>query len=296
MREIAEAKNQVTIVGKLLDKNFFEGVMKDGRKYERAKITVRVVQSFDGRTETSDIPVTFFASPYTKAGAPNRLYESIQTLHSVPTVQEAGEAEGGVVRLSSAELRENPYVTKDGRLINAWEIRGSFVDKRSAPEGIACFSMEIFILDMSDEEDSNGEPTGRVIIKGGVVGYGNTLYVMNFVVEDPDKVDYVRRNWEPNITVLVNGRIRVSSQEVTSSVSDDSWGESLPQVSTRTVRELIITGGKPPMEDSFYDPTDIRKMFNERKARIEQLQIDARKSTSKSAPAAAPAATKYSWE
>ena len=65
------------------------------------------------------------------------------------------------------------------------------------------------------------------------------------------------------------------------------------------VRELIITTGddQGKEEDFAYDPTEIKKAFNVRKAKIEQLQLDAKNSTSKAA--SAPAAItpgKYSWE
>ena len=61
------------------------------------------------------------------------------------------------------------------------------------------------------------------------------------------------------------------------------------------MRELIITTGddEGKEEDFAYDPVDIKKAFNARKAKIEQQQMDA---ASKAKPAAAPATSKYSWE
>jgi hypothetical protein len=156
--------------------------------------------------------------------------------------------------------------------------------------------MDIFIMDMHEEVDREGEPTGRLVIKGAVVQYGGRLDVIEFIVEGNDAVNYISRNWEENKTVNVGGRIRVTSQEEKRSASESSWGEELPETSTRMVRELIITrGSDEPFDDDFaYDAAEIKKAFNERKARLEQMQIDAKNNTKKSAPATSK--SNYSWE
>ncbi len=67
------------------------------------------------------------------------------------------------------------------------------------------------------------------------------------------------------------------------------------------MRELIITTGDDECkeEDFAYDPAEIKKASNERNARIEQLQIEARKTAPKqglgSANAAEASSSKYSW-
>ena len=150
-------------------------------------------------------------------------------------------------------------------------------------------------MDMHEEMDREGEPTGRLIVKGAVVQYQGKLDVIEFIVEGSDAVNYISRNWEENKTVNVGGRIRVTSQEEKRSASESSWGEELPETSTRMVRELIITrGSDEPFDDDFaYDAAEIKKAFNERKARLEQMQIDAKKGS----PAkAASNDKKYSWE
>ena len=61
------ATNKFTIIGKLLDATFSDGKTKDGRIWNRANITVRTTQTYNGRTETSEIPVPFLrlSSPQT---------------------------------------------------------------------------------------------------------------------------------------------------------------------------------------------------------------------------------------
>ena len=163
---------------------------------------------------------------------------------------------------------------------------------------IASFILDIFIMDMHPEEDREGDPTGRLIIKGGLVQYGGVLDVLEFVVEERDSVEFIERNWNINDTVTVKGRIRITSVEEKSSGSNSSWGEDIPETTTRSVRELIITKGDDTGkdEDFAYDPVEIKKAFNVRKAKIEQMQLDAKSKPAATTAAPASSASKYSWE
>ena len=290
-----QATNKINIVGKLLDTTFREGKTSTGQNYESCNFTVRVTQTYGGREETSEIPVSIFATQYTSQNKPHPGYKNIQEMKKMKTVQDYGEAEATVVRMTSANIRENNFVSRSGQLVNGWQINTSFLNEGKLSD-IASFNMDIFIMDMHEEVDREGEPTGRLVIKGAVVQYGGKLDVIEFIVEGSDAVNYISRNWEENKTVNVGGRIRVTSQEEKRSASESSWGEELPETSTRMVRELIITrGSDEPFDDDFaYDVTEIKKAFNERKARLEQMQIDAKNNTKKSAPATSKSS--YSWE
>lgn len=290
-----QATNKLNIVGKLLDTTFREGKTSTGQNYESCNFTVRVTQTYGGREETSEIPVSIFATQYTSQNKPHPGYKNIQEMKKMKTVQDYGEAEATIVRMTSANIRENNFVSRSGQLVNGWQINTSFLNEGKASD-IASFNMDIFIMDMHEEVDREGEPTGRLVVKGAVVQYGGRLDVIEFIVEDNDAVNYISRNWEENKTVNVGGRIRVTSQEEKRSASESSWGEELPETSTRMVRELIITrGSDEPFDDDFaYDAAEIKKAFNERKARLEQMQIDAKNNTKKSAPAASK--SNYSWE
>ena len=293
-----QATNKVNIVGKLLDATFREGKSPStGQHYESCNFTVRVTQTYGGRTETSEIPVSIFATQYTSQNKLHPGYKNIQDMKKMNTVQDHGEAEATVIRMTNANIRENNFVSRNGQLINSWQINTSFLNEGKASD-IASFNMDIFIMDMHEEVDREGEPTGRLVIKGAVVQYGGKLDVIEFIVEDNEAVNYISRNWEENQTVNVGGRIRYTSQEEKRSASESSWGEELPETSTRMVRELIITrGSDEPFEEDFaYDAAEIKKAFNERKARLEQMQIDAKNNTKKSAPAPAASKSNYSWE
>ena len=73
-----QAQNKVTIIGKLLDITFGEGNLGDGRHYERATATVRTTQTYGGREEISEVPVSIFATQYTSTGKQNPAWASLQ--------------------------------------------------------------------------------------------------------------------------------------------------------------------------------------------------------------------------
>jgi len=298
MKDInVQAMNKMNLVGKLMNVDFGEGKMSDGRDYKRATVTIRVTQPVDGKEETSEIPVGFFASPYTSTGKPNPAYKSLVELADLKTAQNVGVDAADQVRITSATLSENNFVSRNGNLINGFQIRGSFINAAKLTDA-ATFNTEIYIMDIHDETDREGDPTGRLVVRGGIVQYGGRLDVLDFIVEAPDKVEFVSRNWEVNTTQRINGRVRVTSHEVEASGESSGWGEDIPETTTTFVRELIITGGDDTAKDEefSYDPTDIKKAFNVRKAMIEQMQIDARAKAPKGGSSNHTDAKKYEWE
>lgn len=296
MKNIGEqATNKLKIVGKLLDCTFRNGTLKTGSQYESVNFTIRTTHTYSGREETSEIPVSIFATPTTSTGKAHPGWRCIQEMKQMKTVQEVGEAAASRISLTSANVRENNFVTRSGQLISGWQINTPFISNGGNISDTAIFDIDIFIMDMHDELDREGDPTGRFIVKGGVVQYGGKLDVIEFVVEQQDYIDFVQRNWNVNDTVHAGGHIRYTSVEEKRTASNSSWGEEVEETSTRTARELIITrGSDEPFEEEFaYDPADIKKAFNVRKANIEQLQINA---TNKPAVKPAAESSKYSWE
>lgn len=292
------SENKMNLVGRLMNVDFGEGKLSDGREYKRATVTIRVTQPVDGKEETSEIPVGFFATPYTSTGKPNPAYKSLVDLKELKTAQNVGVDNADQVRITSGVLSENNFVSRTGNLINGFQIRGSFVNPAKLGD-VATFITEVYIMDIHDETDREGDPTGRLIVRGGIVQYGGKLDVLDFIVEAPDKVEFVSRNWAVNTTQLIKGRVRVTSHEVESSGEGSGWGEDIPDTTTTFVRELIITGGddEGKEEDFSYDPAEIKKAFNQRKAKIEQMMIDARTKMPKQGGSGSQAdSKKYDWE
>lgn len=298
----AQSTNQVVISGVLLEKVTVDGFTKvDKRPYKRGNFVVRVAENFAGRPETSEIIVSMFATKFKKDGGINPAYENILRMENeMKSAADVGIDAADGIRVTAAQLQENAFVSRSGQLIEGWQVRGAFWQKHaaSADNMAATFIVDAYIMNIEEEMSREGDPTGRLLIQGGLVQYGGKLDVLTFIVEDPDKVDFVSRNWEPNTTVQIKGHIRLSTEEKTSvAENEDSWGEQIVNTTTSTVRELIVTGGSNEAfdEDMAYDPEEIRKAYLQRKAAREQLLIDSKNNT----PAPAPATTapaSYSWE
>ena len=197
-----QAQNKVNLAGILMDVTPGEGKLSDGRPYKRATVTVRSTQTYVGKTETSDIQSNFFATEFTSTGKQNPAWKSLNDLMLMKTAQNVGIDNASHIRITGASLQENNFVSRTGNLINSWQIRSSFANEAKVSD-VASFVTDIFIMKMDDEIDREGVPTGRLKIQGGIVQYGGKLDVVDFIVEAPDTVEYIQRNWEPNGTVTV---------------------------------------------------------------------------------------------
>lgn len=274
-----QSTNEVTIVGKLLDCQVTTGTNTSGAPFARANLTVRVSQDYDGRTEISEIPVSAYANQFKRDGSVSKAYESIVSLAKMKTAINSGIDNADSVSIGLASVEENYYVARNsGTLVDNWQIRAPFIGENRRSKDTATFSINAFILDMKDELNRDGDPTGRMVIKGGVVKYGNKLDVIEFIVENPDNVAFVERAWSVNDTVNIGGRIRatVKEQEVTKPVS--SWGEVISSTVSRPVYELIVTCGseEPLPEEMAYDSKEIKKGFAVRKSNIDQKMAEAK--------------------
>ena len=301
MRDLTiQSANQITVIGKLLECDIKEGMTKANKPYARATLTIRVNQAFNGKDDVSEIVVPFFACKYTNAGKSNPGYENIMLFKNMRSAATVGIEDADTIRIggrNGGRIEENFYVGRTGTLQDNWVLSGSFTSRGGKDAGdIASWAAEIYILDIKEEYDRNDEPTGRIIVRGGLVQYGGRLDVVNFIIEDPNAADYFTRNYNVNETISACGRIRMTSKEVKNVSKDSTWGEDLfAATSTHHVNELILTGAKPAYdEDTSYDPVEIKKGFNARKARMEQAQLDAATVKKPAAPKAND--NPYAWE
>ena len=124
-----QAGNKLNLAGVLMDVTPGSGTLADGRPYKRATVTIRVTQAYGGKTETSDIQVGMFATEFTSTGKQNPAWKSLLDLAMMKTAQNVGVDNASHVRLTGATLQENNFVSRNGQLINGWQIRGSFINE-----------------------------------------------------------------------------------------------------------------------------------------------------------------------
>lgn len=277
--------NEVQIVGTLLDVSTHAGVSKNGNQYESAKSTIRVTQKYTGIEETSEIVVDSFAVALKKDGKPNPAFNAVQALKTFKTGQAFGYENADKVGFFTAQLAENSYY-KSNTLRTTTVFNSAF--SRLAPKipPIACFKVEVYVMGIDEEMDKEGTPTGRCVITGALVQYGEKLDKITLIVEDPTYATDALRTISQGQTVLFEGRIRSCSKEVERK-SEGLWGES-SVTSTTTVRELIVTRcGRILEEDdeNGYAREDISKLLAKRRADLEQKQIEAQEREKRGAKA-----------
>ena len=314
------AQNSVVINGSLLGFELRDGktsAANGAKPYRGANATIRVNQYYNGKEEISEIPVSFIAMRYKKDGTNNPVYDTLGGYSTEYKTAERHGIENATKvningRRGNGALSENMFA--DSRnpetIISSWNINASFLNEaRGQASGnsgdCATFDAEIFIFGLDREVTAEGEETGRLKIRGGLVKYGGKVDCLDFFVENPTAIDFIERNYNQNDTAHFVGRIRFTSETVTHQ-SENTWGESIPQTTTRKKRELIITGpgigheDGPNEEENSYNPEDIRVAMADRNTLKEQKKIEARAKakTSKAAPAVAtPSATPtYDWE
>ena len=310
------ALNSVVISGALLGLELREGKSspaKGSKPYRSVKSTIRVNQTYGGKSEVSEIPVDFIAMRHKKDGTDNTIYETYGKYSTeYHTAQRDGIENATMVNINgrrgNGTLSENMFATAQNpeTVVSTWNIGATFLNElRGAAPGndaeCATFDIEIFILNLDREVNLEGEETGRLKIRGGVVKYGRKLDCLDFFVENPGAVDYIERNFKVNDTAHFVGRLRYTSETVKYE-SENTWGESIPQTTTKKKRELIITGpgvgceSGPYDEDRSYDPEDIRVLVADRNAVKEQKKMEARAKASKPKAAAPADKPNYGWE
>lgn len=277
--EIRESKNEVTLEGKLLEIDSFEGKSKDGREYLSATLTVET-------GESEQVDVKMFTMKETKDGKENGIYKSLRTVvDEYKSVDKVGREEADNVRVeastgkySNGTVGLNDYVGGDGKLRSFPEISATFinrVDGEVTPQ--AKFAVEVVVDRVIDELNKEEEETGRVILHGYIALYGGKVIPFEFKV-DPDGSDYVRDNYEKGDTVYVYGDIINKSEKVVTKI-EAAFGKDKEEVKYNVVREFVITGGSEPYEEEQnpFDLDAIAKGLTEREVYLEGLVTEHEK-------------------
>lgn len=245
--------NEVEIEG-LVQELKIEERKKDGKKYIAGDIIVRVEQTVGNKREIEEIPVNMWAGEKTKDGRDNRTYASLKKLleTGVSIAATGDPLNADKISITGGSLSVNSFVPQgSNELIQTQRIRGSFINKVNGnftPK--ARFHSEIFIKDILDEI-VNDEPTGRLLIKGIIVQYGEVADIITYVVENPNAIDFIKNNWQIQDTVEVYGAIRFTVKETVSEQTnvDLGFGEPEEKVVAHKVKEYVIDkGSAEPLE------------------------------------------------
>ena len=275
------ATNEVTIEGILNEVNLREDTDKNGKPVIFGSFTLKTTNTINGAEIVTEIPVRVYQKKMTNAGKPNPAYENAERImKTFVSVAAGGEENADYLKIDgSGNIYENCFIsTNSGQVISSPAVRASFVNKIKPSEYNpgAKFKNIIVIGKKIPEVDKEGVETGALIIKGILPQWGGRADAVDFVVRNKNAINHIEKNWNEGDTVLVAGCINFTS-EVSEVEEGGSFGEPIVTRRTRTVRELVITGGHDyPLteEEGAYNLDDIGVAINERTARIEEMKAN----------------------
>ena len=276
-----ESLNQVDITGIVSEINI-KDIEKDGKKYIAGDVIVRVEE----KGEVSDIPVSFIQADIKKDGTPNKIYQSLQQLKTFNSIASAGLEGATRVQIRGAKMNENLFMPQNGtEVISTTRINSNFFTKVNAtnfkPE--SKFRTVIKVLQITEEEkmqEGESVATGRLVIKGALVGYADKVDVVKFIVEDEKAINFIKVNYKEGDTVQVGGRLRYTEEEFTQE-TEVGFGEADTRTFTRRTREFLIERGSAETldEENSFNDDDIKKSLADRKQRMEQIKTKAQQPT-----------------
>lgn len=282
---LRQAENKVCIEGILSEVDIKTGESKKDKKpYVACEIKVKVNQDINGKTENMEIPINMFATKETKRGGINPAYENIMKIKEEYTsIASCGnEDEASRIRIDRAEIGENAFFSNNGVLVSKPRIRASFSSKVKKDECQEKANFEtVIVIGNIKEEIRNDEPTGRLIVKGIIVQYGEKVDVVDFIVASNDAINHIQTYWNEGDTVRVMGKINFSSR-VIHEEKEVGFGDPIIEDKTISVKELIITAGSQSALDGdlAYEADEIREALKRRQVALdEQKENSTKKAT-----------------
>lgn len=285
-----QTENSVRIQGILSEINIKPGSFeKNGQKVETlgGNIRVKTSQVMNGEKVDLDIPVHMFSTKYKNDGGINPAYEAIErVMKEYKSIAAVGEEEAdrigvfvGSDKRKGDAIKMNEYYGANGQLIAFPRITANFISKLSkdnyTPE--ATFSMVFFIKSIAPEVDSEGIETGRIKVEGCPVTYGDKVELIPMYSVNEAVGSTIESRWSVGDTVRATGYLKFASETI-NRVEEQDFGEQTVRSFTRSISELLISGGSNPMEGDFaLSKADIKKGFEERLQRLEVLKTRVNK-------------------
>jgi hypothetical protein len=155
------------------------------------------------------------------------------------------------------------------------QLNTNFVNRVGAGDQFnprAEFEVEIFVKSVVPEI-RNDEETGRVKVNAIIPVYGGKVIPFDFMVSE-EGAEFVSDNYEVGCTTRVYGDI-VNFKEVKETEVAVAFGKPQKKITTKTVREYLITGGTDPYEEDnvkTYTIESIQQAMVERETYLLELK------------------------
>lgn len=279
---LQQTENDGSIKGVLSEKNL-EYVYDEGKKVKAIK-GVLVVS-----TPEHDYEIQVYTSANKADGNPNPMFKGIETIMNT-YVDKANETEEKTadVLMCSVSLRENNYVGKNGKINNSTRINLNKATRKSYTEDEmeAKIRLEGIILNSTEEmsEGEDPEPTGRLKVQLGVIGYKGDIMIFDLFVPEDIASDF-ETYYEIGNTTTFNVKIVTKFVGKKKTAKKAVFGHTEETVADTSrgydKAEFEIFSGDEPYEEEFgLDADLIKEAMKEREAKLQQLLDDSKKGKS----------------
>lgn len=273
-----ESDNFVTVCGILNELDITTGTSTDGRDWVRGTAVIKCDQEIDGITTECLVPIKMFSMRLKRDGDLNKVYDKILSYREKLTSEAIADDDHPASRISvSGKLEENIWIDKSsGAERSTFQISSNFLnDKKDGDEEGAKFQLTGIVLNNpseAEEMDKEDNPTGRIFIKLGVVGYAGKMNVLTLFASGAPRA-HIEQHWSKEETVKVAGKINIT-HKVEQIKEDQGFGEPVIRNRTTSRKELLITGGSASglEEELSYDRDSVMSALNERKSKIKELK------------------------
>lgn len=263
-------KQEVNIIGRVHTIDLIEDEDKNGNERIRGYVSILVKEKLKDEVREHVIRVNVYSRKFTNAGKESGLYKGYKTvLDEYKSIAETGsEKEADLVHVNGS-ISLNEYITEDGKHIQDNRISGRFFN-RITPEKAkelkgpkATAVVEMVVDKFKDELDSEGLPTGNVIVKGYTVDFFGDLRenskpiipIEAWVKEGmADKLQELYEEGSTGkLTLKINNYAKEVEEDDINEIEDDmgSFGEAedLSDVAKSFVNNLEIIGGRAPYDN-----------------------------------------------
>jgi hypothetical protein len=162
------------------------------------------------------------------------------------------------------------------------QIDTNFVNRLNAGDEFnprAEFEVEIFVKSVVPEI-KNDDETGRMKVNAIIPVFGGKVIPFEFMVSE-EGAEFVSDNYEVGSTTRVYGDI-VNFKEVKETEIPVAFGKPQKKITTKTIREYLITGGTDPYEEEDvkrFTIETIQQAMVERETYLLELKIKVKEIT-----------------
>lgn len=279
---LKESKNKVEIEGIVKAVNIEVKEIK-GKNTILGSVDILVPDEKTG--VDSIIQVNVYSTELNKKGEVSGLYKSYKTImEEYKSIDVHGLEEADKVRTGQATIRRNEYIGQDGQLRSFPQISTTFLTRITGNDVFdphATFAIDMYVSGKKMETkkvEGVDEETGRLILKGYLVGYqdqadaSRKIYPVELIADNEKSVNYIDNNYEKGNTVSVSGKI-INTRKETTKIIEADFGDDVVETTVEYVREYLITGGQAPKdEDQEYDQKAIKAALEAREKALKEKE------------------------